>query len=193
MLDSTNIGVLALVAVTLFIFYIWNKIILRKDAATVQKYKLYKIRDELTNLVAEDKLPEDGFLFQTFYIVTNHLIRQTKQALCLKTFLHAMRSAEAEGIDPADSAVLSKVITEVRHENPEVAKTLVGFFQTVNEILLENSVVVRVFFRWKIFRDIYRRISKWPRLLTSLFSSQAYASRLYRRYDKAGQEFSRAA
>jgi hypothetical protein len=183
-LDTADMGLLALILFVLAAFYVYNKILLSKDAAAVQKYKLYAVRDALTYLVAEGKLSEDEFLFQMFYAVTNHLIKTTRKSLSLRAFLQSVLILEQQGRDPATGELLPHVMEEIKHKDADVAFAIFGFFTTVNDILRENSLIIRLFHRWPALRRVVQRLLKFKRI-TRLPQVKAY--RVYQRYDRANE------
>jgi hypothetical protein len=86
MFDAGNIGLLVLVGLVLLLTGLLHYRTLKKDEAVVKKYRLYQIRDDFVGLVAEGKLSEDDFLFQTFYQAINRLIDETTDHLTLENF-----------------------------------------------------------------------------------------------------------
>ena len=117
---------------------------LRRDAVTVQKYRLYKVRDELVYLVAIGKLREADFIFQTLYKSTNYLINETK-SITLKAWINTLDKGRKKGLDPTAQKIKVKLEKElVRLDNDEaVVRALASFGQAMNEILVDNSWVLR--------------------------------------------------
>jgi hypothetical protein len=91
---------------------------------------------------------------------------------------------EEQGRDPATGDLLSNVMDNIKHKDADVAFAIFGFFTTVNDILRQNSLIIRVFHRWPILRRAVQRLLKFKRI-TRLPQVKAY--RVYQRYDKANQ------
>src|SRR5437899_2928336 len=100
MMDRADLVLLAVVALVLVAGLIATHTTLRKDAARVQKYRLFKVRDALIYLVASGKLKEEDFIFEEFYRASNYFVRAT-DVINLKTLVGALLEARSKGIDPA--------------------------------------------------------------------------------------------
>lgn len=189
MLQQADIAVLVSIAAVLTVFGFVTWLDLRRDDLVVQKYRLYKIRDDLIYLVAEQKLAETDFLFEFFYTVTNHLIKTTKETLSLRSFVAAVASAKLKGLDPAEEKRLEKITQELKNKDPETIATIQEFYQGVTEILLENSFILREIYRAsRLTRSLVTIASWFQPLLAKFRPAQQDAYRLYRQYNRASQQ-----
>jgi hypothetical protein len=179
-LDTADVSLLAAFGFVLFGFGSYSYMLLKKEAAKIQKYRLYKVRDDLIYLVAQEKLAKTDHLFVLFYGLTNHLIKTTKKNLSLKGFVQAVSSADD---NPADEQQLRKIIEELKNRDQEVNAVVSEFYGSVVEILLENSLTLRTIFR---LRSLWSRAIDWFRpLLSNLWPLQEQAYRIWRQYDRA--------
>lgn len=178
---TPDIALLGTVAVELSAFGLYNKARIRREEASAQKYRLYKVRDDLVYLVAIEKLSEDEELFELFYGFTNHLIKTTKQTLSLKTFMEALTTAEE---DPAEEEQLQRVISELKRKDAEVVQTIDSLFSAVTEILLENSYTLRLAYGLNSFWSSTTELLR-PWVDRLLPEPDAY--RIYRQYSRASQ------
>jgi hypothetical protein len=180
-LDTADVSLLVSFGLVLFGFGSYNYLFLKKEAAKIQKYSLYKVRDDLIFLVAQDKLQETDHLFVLFYDLANHLIKTTKKNLSLKNFVQAVSSAQD---NPANEEQFRKVTEELRNKNdPKVSAVVSEFYMAVITILLENSLTLRILFRLK---RLWSRTITWFRpFVIRLWPLQRQAYGIWREYDKA--------
>jgi hypothetical protein len=187
-LDTADVSLLVSFGLVLFGFGSYNYLLLKREAAKVQKYSLYKVRDDLIYLVAQDKLHESDHLFVLFYDLANHLIKTTKIHLSLKSFVQAVSSAQD---NPANEEQLRKVTEELKNKNdPEVSAVVSEFYRAVVTILLENSLALRFFFRLRRLRS---QTTTWFRpIVIRLWPLQRQAYGIWREYDRAASSLQAA-
>ncbi|MDA2910323.1 hypothetical protein MYX04_05280 [Nitrospiraceae bacterium AH_259_D15_M11_P09] len=147
MLEFADIVLLAVISFILCVSIWATHVSLTRDAWKVQKYKLYKVRDNLIYLVASGKLKEDDFIFQSFYEITNHLINATNR-INLASFIQAVELARKQGIDPAESEKFQKIREVLRRSDSEVQHVANSFYLTFLDILIENSSILRLINRY---------------------------------------------
>jgi hypothetical protein len=178
MLETADIALLSVVGIELFAFGLWSWLFsIRREKAIAQKYQFYKVRDDLVYLVAEEKLSEDEELFQLFYGFTNHLIKTTKKTLSLKAILRAIATAEE---DPAEEQRLQRVLEELKSKDPEVVQTVDSLFRAITEVLLENSVSLRIaFWSHQAWSNAAESLRPWVGYLNGY--------KTYRQYNRASQ------
>lgn len=187
MLDRADIGVLIGIGIVLTSFVFVNYWTLRRDSAKVQKYRLFRVRDEFVYLVAVGKLREDEFLFQKFYKGINALLDRTKDHLSLKGFLRATRELQEKGLDPAEREDLDRIIDELKKRNDqEIVDAVLSFFDSMYTITLENSLMVR-------FLQALNGFAVKLRFLAALFPREGAAYRLSRHYQQASKDLAAAA
>jgi len=119
MIQVVNICALVIGIVGIACFNLRARSIFSREDARIQKYKLFKIRDNLIHLVAENKLREDSFVFEYFYRAIDFFIKHTDQ-LTLKSVVEALRQAQNSGLDPSAAAELKRVENELLQESAEV-------------------------------------------------------------------------
>ncbi len=179
-LDTADVSLLVSFGLVLFGFGSYNYRLIKNEAAKIQKYRLYKVRDDLVYLVALDKLKETDHLFVLFYGLCNHLIKTTKENLSLKGFVQAVSSADN---NPAEEKQLRKIVEELRKRDPEVSDVVSEFYGAVVDILLENSLALRSIFHLKWLWS--QAINRFRPVLIHLWPLQGKAYRIYRQYNRA--------
>jgi hypothetical protein len=181
MLETADIALLSVVGVEFLAFGLWSWFSIRREKAIAQKYPLYKVRDDLVYLVAEDKLSEDEELFQLFYGFTNHLIKTTKKTLSLKTILQGIATAEE---NPAEEQRLQRVLEELKSKDVEVVQAVDSLFTAIKKILVENSLTLRIAYR---LQQVWSSAAESLRPLFDYLSPQAEAYKTYRQYSRASR------
>jgi hypothetical protein len=181
MFDTADISLLSSVGLVLLGFGSYNYALIRKETTKTQKYRLYKVRDDLIYLVAQSKLAEEDHLFLLFYGLTNHLIKTTKENLSLKSFVKALSNADN---NPADEQQLIRIAEELRNKNdPDILAVVSEFYVAVVTILIENSLTLRTLFRLK---SLWSHTTNWLRpLFISLWPLQRKAYLIWRQYHRA--------
>ena len=126
-------------------FNVRARLLFRTQDSIIQKYQLYKVRDDLIHLVATEKLSEDDPVFQDLYELVNFLACRI-DVLNLKNLLAAMREAEEKGVSPTDQ----KLGEALAKKDLEVRATASEFFSVMQGILIENSTLLRLMtkYRW---------------------------------------------
>ena len=183
MTQAINISVLLLGLVGVAVFNLRARVLFSKSDARIQKYKLFKVRDNLIHLVAEEKLREEDFVFEFFYRAIDFLIQHTDQ-VNLKSVVQALREARERGLDPAASQELERVQKQLSQEGPEVREVVSDFYATVVHILIENSFVIRLI---ADHADIWRAVNEFRRLVGRMFSTERQAYGFYKAYKNAVQ------
>jgi hypothetical protein len=183
MTQVINISVLMLGIVGVIVFNLRARLLFSKADARIQKYKLFRIRDNLVDLVAEEKLCEESFVFGFFYRAIDFLIRHTDQ-LNLKSLVGAMREAQERGLDPSATAELERIRNQLRQQSPEVREVVSDFYATMMQVLVENSAVIRFIVN---HADIWRALNEMGRMLGDLFSTERSAYGFYIAYKNAAR------
>jgi hypothetical protein len=183
MLDRADIGLLGCIIVVLSVAGIWNYRGLKRERAVSQKYLLYAVRDEFVLLVANGRLPEDGFLFQRFYKAVNYLIAETNTRISLRNFINGLEMLEEKGLDPASP--IERTVQEVKKiGDPQVTKAVVNFFVVTRTIILENSLAARLTLHKNAIIETATTLWKsfnLPNLLFPILGNTVIALRRYQR------------
>ena len=154
----------------------------KKEMQADNRYKLYKIRDDLIFLVAKGAIEEDDFIFKTFYEWTNTYIQKIHK-FTLKEINKAMQEAKQKGYLKEIEEFTAKMEQELAHKDKEVKKVTQEFFQTMGEILIRNSLTVKLIVRYGV-PIIARAILRMGRTLPWLFETQENGYRNYQMHDK---------
>ena len=126
--------------IAIFKLYSWNKSY-RAWRLTRNKFRLFAVRDQFIFLVAEGKLAEDGWLFQTFYNSINAIVSE-QHRFTFRQLLKVMRS-EANNAQSKDFvAELSKRLDGYSY--PEPRRAVGAFYMAMFEIVIENSLTLRL-------------------------------------------------
>lgn len=184
MLDLADIALLLAVLVVLTVSRVITDRRLRRDWAKVQKYKLYKVRDDLIMLVAKGKLSEDDFIFKKFYPTISFFIRKTHK-ITLANFVTVVGDMEHKGQDLAAKEMVVRIHKELESKDDEVSAAVFQFYHAVSEILVENSRSLRFYLfagaRLAPVKGLWRRIDP-----SSKFIPRRNVLNIYRRYSSAG-------
>ena len=183
MLDSADVTLLGVLCLILFVSEIRARAVLRRDASRVQKYKLYKVRDDLIYLVATGKLQESDFVFESFYRAVNHFIKAAKD-INLAVFVAAVQEARQKGLDPAEENKWKEIRKALESKDAEVRSAVIAFYHAVLEILVENSFLLRIMVRFKPVGEQLAKFGGWIRRI-GIRQTQRRAYRYYRDYARA--------
>jgi len=158
----------------------------RREGKIVQTYKLYKVRDDFVYLVAQGKLQEYDRLFQSFYRASNFFIQHTNH-ITLKSLVAAFRAARERKLDPAEEEHWKQIHEELQHQDQAVITVVQEFYQALLDILIENSLLLRIGSRHTWAHDALR----WFAGITEHFRyapPQRQAYTYYRDYARARAE-----
>lgn len=112
-------------------------------------YQLYAVRDELICLVAEDKLEENGRLFQYYYKHINRLLElapdvgldNAMEAFLFlhngKGFEHSLKEANRRADEMLDLA---------QSENEEVSEVIANYYSASKSVMLAHSSILRMLY-----------------------------------------------
>lgn len=185
MLDRADITLLTIVLLILVLSRLCARVILKQDANNLQKYKLYKVRDDLIYLLAAGKLSKDDFVFESFYNASNHLIGVVEH-INLGSIVSAIKEARKKGLDPAADSKLRKIHNALQTKDQEVINAVNGFYRAVTEILIENSLLLQAIVKCKPIAKIVNGLLGWTKSV-KYRPIQRDAYRFYRDYSRAIQ------
>ncbi|MCH8994265.1 MAG: hypothetical protein IH959_04775 [Chloroflexi bacterium] len=139
---------------------IWAaRVSLARDAWKVQKYRLYEVRDNLIYLTVIGKLNESDFVFQEFYGATNHFINYSER-INLDSLIRAARAAREKGLDPAEKDKLDRLRAALQSCDEDVRKVANSFYLALLEIMIENSLPLRMIDRRNAKPTTFRIIAQ---------------------------------
>jgi len=154
----------------------------RAQDSIIQKYRLFKVRDDLIHLLATQQVSADDPVFQTLYEMVNFLARRI-DVLNLRNLLGAMREAEEKGVSPNDQ----KLGEALARKNLEVRAVASEFFSVMQEILVENSATLRLMTKYprafKIVKASTDLVGKLPNTAVQTDPWKAY--HFYQQYQHA--------
>jgi len=141
---------------TLFIFisagivfaFLFRK--LRNNA--IQKaacYQLYSVRDELICLVAEDKLEENGRLFQYYYKRINRLLELAPDVgldNAMEAFLFLQNSKGFEHSLEEANRRAGEMLNLAQNENEEVSEVIANYYSATKSVMLAHSSILRMLY-----------------------------------------------
>lgn len=159
-LDRADIAMLSVVVAISVIFYLKARLYLRRDRSKIQKYRFYKVRDDLIFLVASHQIEEDDFVFQLLYKAINFLIQRTG-TLTLRSLLKALKEGREQGVDPAAENVVKKLKSELHNKTPEIRKVVAEFYDAILKTLFENSFILRLVLRFSWLPQVIRKFRSW--------------------------------
>jgi hypothetical protein len=136
------------IAVFIIAFIVFYSLILR-NARLRAKFRLYKIRDRLILLIAQDKLSEDNPVFVHFYNRVNSIIGQIP-FIGIDDVLHAVLlfdgSKDYRTAIERTQAKLEKLWKDPALENPEVRSVVKDYLSAVEYTIIVHSSWMRVFY-----------------------------------------------
>lgn len=143
-MDTLIIFILIGFLVASFLYYLKNKVS-RKSAS----YKLYAVRDELICLVAENKLSENGRIFQYYYKRINILLEQAPNVGlddAMHSFLYLNSSSSFEkSLEEAERRA-SEMLKLVEKESEEVSELIANYYMASKCMILAHSNIVRMIY-----------------------------------------------
>jgi hypothetical protein len=181
MIHAINIYALMLGIVGVAVLNVRARALFSRADAQIQKYKLFRIRDKLIHLVAEETLREEDFVFEFFYRAIDFFIRHTDQ-VNLKSVVQALRQAQERGLDPTAAQELERVQRELSRATPEAREVVWDFYATIMQILVENSIVIRLIAKHP---NTWRAVNEFRRLIGRVFSTEQQAYGFYKAYKNA--------
>lgn len=160
------------------ILFVYTKVY-RKGRQDDNRYKLYKIRDDLIYLIAKGSISENDFIYQTFYEMTNTYINQIHK-FNLRQINKAMQEAKEKGYLKEIQEFTQKIISELNTKDSEVKHVVIQFFVTMLEILRRNSLALRILIRYMVIYRLARAMFKKLSPLERVFVDQEAAYQNYK-------------
>ena len=185
MLDRADVTLLTIILLVFVASSFYTYIVLKRDATRLQKYKLYKVRDDLIYLVAVGKLNKDDFVFESFYNASNHLVKAVEH-INLASLVRAIKEARQRGLDPAAENKLQQIHRALQTKDREVINAVNGFYRAVTEILIENSLLLQVIVKCHPVARIVNELAGWTKSI-KFRPIQRDAYRFYQDYSQAIQ------
>ena len=125
-----------------------------KTIQKVASYKLYSVRDELICLVAEDKLQEEGKIFQYYYKNINLLLKQAPD-VGTDNAMAALKEANRRA---------AEMLRLVEKESKEVSDVIADYYADSRDMMLAHSSLLRMFYLFVVKYQI-------PKLFNNLIPS----------------------
>lgn len=160
MMDHADIALLGIVAIILLFSLLATKIALRRDGWKIQKYKLYRVRDNLIYLVATNKLRDDDLVFNRLYKAVNYYINANDQ-ITLRNFIEAAEKARTKGIDPAEEKNFNEIHLALRTRGAEVNDVANQYYSAMLDILIENSFLLRMLMKCSSSSTVIRLLASF--------------------------------
>jgi hypothetical protein len=167
-------------SISLIVAVYWN--IYKKGMQADNRYKLYKVRDDLIFLVAKGTISEEDFIFKTFYEWTNSYIQHINR-FTLKEINKAMQEARDKGYLKEMHEFVERIQRELTNKDKEVKEVTQEFFDTMREILIRNSLTIKLLVRFRFVR-IVEELIKRGKLLQRLLQVQERGYRNYQAHDE---------
>jgi hypothetical protein len=161
---------------------LFYKIIFRKGKEDANRYRLFKLRDDLVYLVAKGTIKEDDFIFQTFYDMTNTYIQHIHK-FNLREINKAMKKAKEKGHFERAAEFTERIISELNNKDPEVKQVIQEFFLTMIDILIKNSLSLRFIIKlysYTLTQSLIKRFKTGAKI----FVNQEDAFRNYQIHDE---------
>lgn len=172
-----------------FTFVVYRNVY-KKGMQADNRYRLYKIRDDLIFLVAKGAIDEQDFIYKTFYEWINTYIEDIHR-FTLKEINKAMQEAREKGYLKEIHEFTEKVQRELAGKDKEVKDVTQEFFETMRYILIRNSITIRLLVRYR-FTKFVRGFIRRGRLLQHLLQVQESGYRNYQAHDEIYNSLARA-
>ena len=172
-----------------FTFVVYRNVY-KKGMQADNRYRLYKIRDDLIFLVAKGAIDEQDFIYKTFYEWTNTYIEDIHR-FTLKEINKAMQEAREKGYLKEIHGFAEKVQRELAGKDKEVKDVTQEFFETMRYILIRNSITIRLLVRYR-FTKFVQSFKRRGRLLQHLLQVQESGYRNYQAHDEIYNSLARA-
>lgn len=186
MISSADIALLVVVALILAVSRFLALRIVRRHKSKSLKYRLFKVRDDLIYAVASGRLNEDDEVFRYFYEVTNFYLGHTHR-INLTIFVRAIEEARRRGIDLSERQRIDSLMRALEQRDATVQATAKEFFRAMNEILYENSFLLRILLRCSPLVRFLRMFKGWWDGPGHNPSDQVKAYRFHQDYDRASK------
>ena len=175
---------LALLLVSCLIFaLLFYRIIYKKGRQDANRYRLFKVRDDLIFLVAKGTINENDFIFRTFYDMANTYIQHIHR-FNLREINKAMsKTKEKNSLDKTHEFV-ARIEQELEHKDREVRNVIEEFLETMLYILMRNSLSLRFIIKMSIKCTFIEPVIKKLKAFTRIFAVQEVAFRNYQIHDE---------
>ncbi|MEX2302973.1 MAG: hypothetical protein WD733_18655 [Bryobacterales bacterium] len=111
-----------------------------KSSEEQERFKLYKIRDQLVYLAATGELPQASLVFRVFYRAVNASISEA-QNLTFASLVRASMMAKTV----LEQEKRERLVESVHRTSPEAQRVIAEFLGTMMTIAYENSLGLRIF------------------------------------------------
>lgn len=160
-MTSTQIFYLSLLVIGFGVIAVRFINLYRQAQLEKNRYRLYKNRDKLIRLVAEEKISEDNILFQSFYRAITIMLKYTR-SFTLEKFIKAAKEAEKD-ISPEDQKRIDALRTELRNAHPDVREAVTEFFYTSLQIMIDNSILLKLLLKLAKRLNVSKYTNHLPR------------------------------
>jgi hypothetical protein len=161
-----------------FTFAVYRNVY-KKGMEAADRSKLYKIRDDLIFLVAKGTIEEEDFIFKTLYEWTNTYLQHIPR-FTLKEINKAMEEAKEKGYLKEIDELMERELANKENEVKEVTQE---FFWTMCEILVRNSLTIRLLVKYRFTRFVQAIVER-GRILQSLLKAQESGYRNYQTHNE---------
>ena len=121
------------------------------------RYKLYAFRDDLIYLAATHKIEQDSQLFRTFYEISNVFILNIKELKISNIIKASLKTKETL----EHKMSVEVLIEQLQRSDPEVQERFIKFFKAMVEILLDNSLWLKLLvWTLRTARNTARRLDR---------------------------------
>jgi len=124
-------------------------------------YKLYAVRDRFIQLVAQGELKEDSAVFKSFYAAINAILGQGEQYNV--RHMIAIVKQISKGLTEDDIEGLRQLRREVETARPHVRSAVGSYFAATFELLMANSLALKVILRCLSLLVRLNRIYRLPK------------------------------
>jgi hypothetical protein len=142
------------------------------------KYKLFKIRDDLIYLVAKNVIQEEDIVFREFYRMINIIIKHIDR-FTVSSFIKGSTDAK-EDLERGEQ--IKKIMESLRNRDPEVINVIDNMFETILNIMIDNSTVLKIIIKNNFLNTQIREIGSFFNNL-SVYQKERNLYSLYRGYD----------
>lgn len=161
MLSDAGVFYLVLIGIATLVvaFRAWLYLVASHRKAGL--YKLYAVRDRFVQLVAQGELKEGGVVFESFYGAINMILRQGG-TYNVRHMVATIKQI-SKGLTENDVERLKQLKMEVATARPHVKRAIGAYFVATFELLMANSLVLKVILHCLSLLVRLNRICRLPK------------------------------
>jgi hypothetical protein len=157
MITDQHIFYLVLLAFWCVLLVLYAYSVYREAQSKQNKYKLFKVRDDLIYLVARKIIAEDDIVFQEFYGMINIFIMHLDK-FTISSFIRASIDAKK---DLEREERINQLMSALHKSNPDAIRVVDNMFKTILNIMIDNSTILKWIIRNSFINSQVKKLNKF--------------------------------